>query len=387
MNKEFVTAIILAAGCGSRMGMDKTKQSINICGKSVLWHTVNTFSLSKEVDAIVVVCRDDECAWARSELSEFDKITVITSGGNTRAESARKGFLVVPSETKYVAIHDAARCLITSENVDNVIKSAYINGAATAAIAVTDTLKSADNGFIGSTISRVGLFSAQTPQVFSYKIYQSALELGVCDSSITDDNMLVEKLGVKISVVDTGKQNIKITTREDLDYAEYIISGREKMREIRIGHGYDVHRFVPERKLILGGVDIPFELGLLGHSDADVLTHAIMDAILGACGLGDIGRHFPDSSDEFKGISSLELLRRVALIVDRSGFEIVNIDATIVMQKPKVAPYICDMVSNIAKILEIEQGRINVKATTEEHLGFTGRLEGVSAHAVASVKK
>ena len=156
---------------------------------------------------------------------------------------------------------------------------------------------------------------------------------------------------------------------------------------MKIGHGYDVHKLVEGRKLIIGGVDIPYNKGLLGHSDADVLTHAIMDAILGACGLGDIGRHFPDSSDEFKGISSLELLRRVALIVDQSGFEIVNIDATIVMQKPKVAPYICDMVSNIAKILDIEQGRINVKATTEEHLGFTGRLEGVSAHAVASVKK
>lgn len=387
MKKNYVTAIILAAGCGSRMGMDKTKQSIKLFGKSVLWHTVNAFSLCTEVDAIVVVCREDECTWAKSELSGFDKLAVITPGGDTRAESARMGFVAIPEATDYVAIHDAARCLITPKDIENVINSAYISGAATAATAVTDTLKATDSGVITSTLSRVGVYSAQTPQVFAREIYRNALDASACDPSVTDDNMLVERLGVNISVVDTGKRNIKITTREDLDYAEYIISGREQMREIRIGHGYDVHRFVPERRLVLGGVDIPFELGLLGHSDADVLTHAIMDAILGACGLGDIGRHFPDSSDEFKGISSLELLRRVCSLVNQSGFEIVNIDATVVMQKPKVAPYICDMVSNIAKILDIEQGRINIKATTEEHLGFTGRLEGVSAHAVASVKK
>ena len=159
------------------------------------------------------------------------------------------------------------------------------------------------------------------------------------------------------------------------------------MNEIRVGHGYDVHRLVEGRKLILGGVEIPFEKGLLGHSDADVLTHAIMDALLGACALGDIGRHFPDSAGEFKDISSLELLKRVKCLICDREYSIVNIDATLVMQRPKVSPYIDQMISNISEILDIEQGRINIKATTEEKLGFTGSGDGASAHAIATVKK
>ena len=159
------------------------------------------------------------------------------------------------------------------------------------------------------------------------------------------------------------------------------------MDEIRVGHGYDVHRFAEGRKLILGGVDIPSEKGLLGHSDADVLLHAIMDAMLGACGLGDIGRHFPDNDESYKDISSLTLLRKTYDLVREQGYTVNNVDATVVMQSPKIAHYIARMVSNIAEILEIESGRVNVKATTEEKLGFTGRLEGVSAHAVVTVKK
>ena len=159
------------------------------------------------------------------------------------------------------------------------------------------------------------------------------------------------------------------------------------MNEIRIGHGYDVHRLVPDRKLILGGVDIPHEKGLLGHSDADVLVHAIMDAMLGACALGDIGRHFPDSDEKYRGISSLVLLEKVNDLILKNGYSLVNIDATIVIQQPKIAPHIDKMVNNISKILKIEQSRINIKATTEEKLGFTGSMDGVSAHAVVSVKK
>ena len=159
------------------------------------------------------------------------------------------------------------------------------------------------------------------------------------------------------------------------------------MCEFRVGHGYDVHKLVEGRRLILGGVDVPFERGLLGHSDADVLVHAIMDALLGGAALGDIGRHFPDSSDEFRGISSLELLARVRDLIEKEGFSVVNIDATIILQKPKIAHFVAEMKTNISKILDIDEGRVNIKATTEEHLGFTGRGEGVSAHAVAMLSK
>ena len=159
------------------------------------------------------------------------------------------------------------------------------------------------------------------------------------------------------------------------------------MAEIRVGHGYDVHRFAEGRKLILGGVEIPSDTGLLGHSDADVLLHAIMDAMLGATGLGDIGRHFPDSDEKYKGMSSLKLLAEVAELIRAQGYLVNNIDATIVMQSPKISPYVSGMIANISNTLGIDQGRINVKATTEERLGFTGRLEGVSAHAVVTLKK
>ena len=199
--------------------------------------------------------------------------------------------------------------------------------------------------------------------------------------------MLVESMGVQISVVDIGKENIKITTPEDLGYAEYVIKRRADMSEIRVGHGYDVHRFAEGRRLIIGGVDIPFEKGLLGHSDADVLLHAIMDAMLGAAALGDIGRHFPDNDEMYKGISSLLLLRKVAELIGVQGYCVNNIDATLVMQSPKISPYVDGMIDNISNTLGIERGRINVKATTEERLGFTGRLEGVSAHAVVTIKK
>ncbi len=386
-NQGYVTVIILAAGSGTRMGADKTKQKINICNKSILWHSVKAFSDSGSVDSIVVVCRGDEIDWAKEELAEFPKIDSIVAGGNTRAESARLGFEAVVNKSGFVAVHDGARCLVKTADIDAVILAAFSHGAATAAVSVTDTLKFSDDGFIKNTVSRSNLYCAQTPQVFSCKLYADALSKSEDNEGMTDDNMLMEKLGVRVAIVITSKQNIKITTKEDLDYAEYILSGGGRMKEIRTGHGYDVHRFAEGRRLILGGVEIPFEKGLLGHSDADVLVHAIMDSLLGACGLGDIGRHFPDNSHEFKDISSLVLLGRVKELVKNGGFDIINIDATLVMQRPKIAEYINEMTNNIADILEIDRGRVNIKATTEEHLGFTGRMEGVSAHSVANVKK
>ena len=385
--KNNVTAVILAAGIGSRMGSRTTKQRMNICGKSVLWHCVKAFSDCRDITSIVIVCRECEVSWARKTVAEFDKILAVIPGGETRAESAKIGFNSVPEKTDFVAIHDAARCLVTEKIISDVVKAAYKNCAATAATAVVDTLKSVDKGMITCTVSRDGLFSAQTPQVFKKSMYAKALLEVSQDEGITDDNMLIERIGGKVAVVDTGRENIKITTKSDLEYAEYVINRRYEMGDVRIGHGYDVHRLVEGRRLILGGVEIPYEMGLLGHSDADVLTHAIMDALLGACGLGDIGRHFPDTSSEFKDISSLELLSRVSRLISKVGYKIVNIDATVVLQKPRVAPIIEEIVSNYANILKISKSRINIKATTEEHLGFTGRLEGISAHAVASVKK
>ena len=361
---------------------------MTILGESVLFRSVKAFNESDLVDSIVVVTRVDELEWVREELKGFSKVCAIVIGGKTRAESAKLGFAYIPESATFVAIHDAARCLITTDMINAVAEAAFVHGAATAATAVTDTVKQVgEDGFVDKTLSRGELMLAQTPQIFARGLYETALYAIKPDNSITDDNMMVELTGAKVYPVETGKQNIKITTIDDIAYAEFVLERRSSMNEIRIGHGYDVHRLVPDRKLILGGVDIPHEKGLLGHSDADVLVHAIMDAMLGACALGDIGRHFPDNDEKYRGISSLVLLEKVNDLILKNGYSLVNIDATIVIQQPKIAPHIDKMINNISKILKIEQSRINIKATTEEKLGFTGSMDGVSAHAVVSVKK
>lgn len=383
------SAVILAGGIGSRMNADKTKQFISICGKTVIERTVFAFDACDEIDEIIVVLREEEIDSFNSIINKtaLRKPLKIANAGTCRAESAKKGFSLVGRECDYVAIHDAARCLVTPEMIAKVVKSAHKFGAASAVCSIRDTVKTVDeNGMICSTLPREKLFRAQTPQVFSKEIYIKALEECEDLGRITDDNMLLEGIGAKICAVDLGTTNLKITTSEDLVFARNIINGEEVgMSNLRIGHGYDVHRLTEGRKLIIGGVEIPHNKGLFGHSDADVLVHAIMDSLLGAAGLGDIGRHFPDGSNEFLGISSIHLLTRVHDLLHKNGYSIVNIDATLVLQSPKVSPYVDKMRSNIAFALGIPQNCVNIKATTEEHLGFSGREEGASAHAVSMI--
>ncbi len=388
MDKFNTAAIILAGGTGSRMQSDKTKQFIDILGKTVLERTVLAFDKCELINEIVVVVREGEESDAITLINKLNisKSFKTVIGGACRAESAKNGFLAISQDTDFVAVHDAARCLITPEMIDKVVKMAYKTSAATAVCSVSDTVKQVDkDGKIVATIPRETVFRAQTPQVFSKDVYNRALIRCEDLSGITDDNMLLENIGADIYAVDLGYNNIKITTQEDLRLAKNILTerGENVMNGFRVGHGYDVHKLVTGRKLILGGVEIPHETGLLGHSDADVLLHAIMDALLGAAALGDIGKHFPDTSEEYKGISSLHLLTRVTDLIKKKCFSVLNIDATIVMQRPKIATFIPKMVSNIAFAIGIAEDCINVKATTEEHLGFTGREEGVSAHCVA----
>ena len=370
------------------MQSDKTKQFIDILGKTVLERTVLAFDKCELINEIVVVVREGEESDAITLINKLNisKSFKTVIGGACRAQSAKNGFLAISQDTDFVAVHDAARCLITPEMIDKVVKMAYKTSAATAVCSVSDTVKQVDkDGKIVATIPRETVFRAQTPQVFSKDVYNRALIRCEDLSAITDDNMLLENIGADIYAVDLGYNNIKITTQEDLRLAKNILTerGENVMNGFRVGHGYDVHKLVAGRKLILGGVEIPHETGLLGHSDADVLLHAIMDALLGAAALGDIGKHFPDTSEEYKGISSLHLLTRVTDLIKKKGFSVLNIDATIVMQRPKIATFIPKMVSNIAFAIGIAEDCINVKATTEEHLGFTGREEGVSAHCVA----
>ena len=384
-----MAAIILAAGVGSRMGGDKTKQRIILDGKSVLKRTLLAFDAARSVKEIIVVTREDEIEFARSEARGISKPVKVVVGGAFRAESARLGFLEVGDKIDLVAIHDAARCLVSPEMIDRVAEAADIHGCASAACRVHDTVKITDNnGFAVGTQDRASLMRAQTPQIFKRELYERAVVEVRIDESITDDNSLVERIGERIFLVDTGNNNLKITEPSDIPMALGVIRDREGTKvSIRIGHGYDVHRFAKGRELVLGGVSVPHTVGLLGHSDADVLLHAIMDALLGAAALGDIGKHFPDSSEEYLGASSLNLLTKVGKLLSDNGYSVSNIDATLVLQAPKIAPFIDKMRENIAFALNADVSCVSVKATTEEKLGFTGSGEGAAAHAVALITK
>ena len=254
---------------------------------------------------------------------------------------------------------------------------------AIAAVPATYTMKIAHDKRVINTPDRKDLWQVNTPQIFKKDILAKAYEKAYADHFYgTDDAMLVERLGETVKIIEDIPENIKITHPGDMILVEQMITGGKGASMQRVGQGYDVHKLVDGRKLILGGVDIPHEKGLDGHSDADVLIHAIMDAILGAAALGDIGKHFPDTDDQYKNIDSMFLLYGVRKLMEVNGFSIQNIDATLILQAPKVAPYIEKMRKNIAEKLGLDISQVSVKATTEEGLGFTGRKEGVAAMAV-----
>lgn len=372
-----IIAIIAAAGSGTRMGSGIPKQFLEIEGKPVLVKTVLAFSQNQYIDGFFVVTGKEYVDKTTALLKEVPKFMGALEGGKERQDSVYSGILNLPEDTDYVLIHDGARPFVTQEIVDDVIKKTIEKRAAVAAVELKDTIKTiGEDNIFSSTLVRNELRAIQTPQGFEYnlllKAYKSAYEE---DYYGTDDAVLVERIGHPVYSVQGDYSNIKITTKEDMPM------------EYRIGNGYDVHRLVENRKLIIGGVDIPYHVGLLGHSDADVLIHAVMDSILGAAALGDIGKHFPDSDEAFKGISSMELLECVGRLIYDKGYSIGNIDATVIAQAPKLAPFIEQMKINIAEMLKISHNKVNVKATTTEKLGFTGRGEGIAAESVCILNK
>ena len=380
-------AIILAAGTGTRMG-GISKASLDVLGTPALLRTARAFDECKTVDFLILCVKEDEKEWAKSIAKSIKKPYNVISGGKTRQESASIALGSVPEGFDYVAVHDGARCLICAEDIDKVVLCAYENGAAAACTKVTDTVKFSSDGFVKATVDRENLYSVQTPQVFAKSEYERAMDSAMKSGrSYTDDCGLFEDGKLKIKLVETSKNNIKLTTPDDVMTAEAILSKKEGVGMIRVGHGYDAHRLTEGRPLILGGVNVPFEKGLYGHSDADVLVHAVMDAMLGAAALGDIGKYFPPSDDAYKGISSMILLEKVNDILKENGFAVSNIDATVVAQKPRLADYLRGMRENIAKTVGISPDTVSVKATTEEKMGFTGSLEGIAAHCVCLIEK
>lgn len=379
----FVSVIIAAAGQSSRMGSDISKQLLEISGKTVLEYSLDAFSKSEYVKEIIVSSKKEEVETVSSLCDKYKKVKCVVEGGRIRQESVYKAMMQVSAESQIVAIHDAARPLISTEEIDNIILCANEHGAVCPVSKIADTVKKVSDNVITETLDRSVLFLASTPQTFKTEIYREALTKIKDGQIFTDDCSIVENNGVKVHTYVMEKDNTKITTISDL----IGVSHKLEKNCLRVGHGYDVHRLVSDRALIIGGVNIPHETGLLGHSDADVLVHAIMDAILGGAGLGDIGRHFPDTDKEFLGISSIELLKRVKSLISKEGYSIENIDATIIAQAPKLSPHIPEMISNIAIALDVSPSQVNVKATTEEHLGFTGEKLGISAHSVVMLKK
>lgn len=370
--KKTVSAILVAAGASSRMGFDKLSFSIH--GKTVLQRSMEAFDNHPAVDELVLVAGKNRAA-VEALAEQCKKPVRIVQGGATRAISVQNGVLAAGGEL--LAIHDAARPFVSEKVITDALAAAERCGAAAPAVPVKDTIKLVSRGeqvTVVNTPDRASLMAVQTPQCFEKKLYLDALEK-VHSDTVTDDCSLMELAGYTVQLTEGDYENYKITTPEDL-------RGETRMR---IGHGYDVHRLVEGRKLILGGVEIPYEKGLLGHSDADVLAHAVMDALLGAAALGDIGKHFPDTDPAYKGADSLRLMAHVGKLLRDKGYSIENVDATILCQAPKLAPHIQTMRENMARVLEIDVDRMSVKATTEEHLGFTGEGLGIAVHSVALI--
>jgi 2-C-methyl-D-erythritol 4-phosphate cytidylyltransferase / 2-C-methyl-D-erythritol 2,4-cyclodiphosphate synthase len=376
-------AIIPAAGHGTRMNLDHPKQYHLLAGQPILIHTVRAFSLNSHIGLIVVVV---PAAWMARTRELLDKYhlthnVTVAAGGKRRQDSVLAGLAVLNENVDIVLVHDGARPLVSDDLISRCYEGAIRYGAVIAAIRVKDTLKRCSPALtVSGTVDRENLWQAQTPQAASLHLLKQAYAR-VGDHDVTDEASLLELSGIPVAVVEGAETNIKITRPEDLVLAEKIMH-EDTQKQSRIGHGFDAHRLVPDRKLILGGISLPHNRGLAGHSDADVLTHALCDAILGALGEGDIGRHFPDSDTRFHDIYSISLLEHVAGLMEKKGFGIANADITLICQEPKIAPYVDQMRDILARTCRTGPERINVKATTTEKMGYTGRMEGISCHAV-----
>lgn len=382
INNKKIAVIIAAAGSGSRMGSGIPKQYRNIGGIPMLIRTLQKFRDHGAFDVFCVVADKEHLSLAQGLLDQagFSETRVV-EGGKQRHESIYQGLRDLPEDVDYVVIHDAARPFVSQKIIDDTLEQVLLYNAVVVGVPPKDSmLKAPENqdgtGWVSEYLTRKELVSVQTPQAFSREWILDAMDQREASGNFgTDDGFLILQAGYPLRVIAGDYKNSKITTREDLPL------------ETRVGNGFDVHQLVEGRKLILGGMEIPHEKGLLGHSDADVLTHAIMDALLGAAGEGDIGRHFPDTSQEYKDISSLLLLERVSTILKEKGWTIGNIDATLLCQRPKLAGYMKSMEENLARALGIGMDQIGVKATTTEKLGFTGREEGIACMAVCLINK
>jgi 2-C-methyl-D-erythritol 4-phosphate cytidylyltransferase/2-C-methyl-D-erythritol 2,4-cyclodiphosphate synthase len=381
-----VSAIIAAGGRGARLGGDRPKQFLSLGGRPILQRSVDAFVLSDRIADVVVALPRDGVDRVPEYLRGRSKPIEIVEGGARRQDSVANAFALVSGRADVVVIHDAARPLVSADVIRRTVDAAVECGAAISALPATDTVKQGDaNRFIVGTLPRGEIFLAQTPQAFRVDVLREALAQAGASADATDEATLAERAGHRVRLIDGDPRNVKITTLDDLAAAERLIGSHDGVgaTTLRIGNGYDLHRLIAGRRLILGGVLIPFEKGLDGHSDADAVCHAVTDAILGGAGAGDIGRHFPDTDAAWKDADSLALLARATRLIAAAGFSVVNVDVVVIAQRPKLVAHIDAMCANLAGALGIAADRVSVKGKTNEGVGSIGAGESIAVHAVA----
>ena len=373
--------VIVAAGRGLRAGGEVPKQWRDVAGIPIAERTLRAMHSHPAVSEIVMVLHPDDTdlsIWSR------DLVSSHVTGGETRSASVKAGLGALSEKTTHVLIHDVARPLVTSKVIDGVIEALNLHDAAAPALAVTDALWRGENGSVSATVDRSNLFRAQTPQGFELKKIRAAHD--GAEAEAADDVEVARAAGLRVVITEGDPDNIKITHPQDFERAEKILRARQVSHmDIRVGNGFDVHRFGPGEKVILCGIDIPHSRGLQGHSDADVALHTVTDAIYGALAEGDIGRHFPPSDPQWKDAASDIFLAHAVKLAADKGFRISNVDCTLICELPKIGPHAAKMQSNLARILETDASRVSIKATTSEKLGFTGREEGIACMATVTL--
>ena len=377
MKNNKVYAVILSAGKGERAKLNKNKNFAVLGGEPVIFKTCKVFDESRHVDELIVVYREGELIEIKNYLSSIKKPIKFVVGGETRFQSVKNALNTL--DNGIVLLHDGARPFIYKETIEKCVLSVLRYGSGVLGGKLTETVLDTDgNGNILSS-QRVNRYSAKTPQAFYVSEIKKAYELCSNPKKFTDDAGVYCNYIGKCRLVEGGEDNVKLTYPEDFK--------EDNFNDFKVGTGFDLHVLVENRKLILGGIEIPHVKGLLGHSDADVLTHAIMDALLSALSLRDIGYHFSDKSPEFKDISSMVLLERVLKMVKNEGYEVNNISAVIMAEKPKMSGYVSAITENLANAIGIDAKNIGVTLTTLEGIGVVGREEGIAVQAYCSVKK
>ncbi len=388
MRPAVVSAILAAGGIGARLGAGQPKQFLELEGRSMLELSLAVLATHPDVDEVVVALPATHLEPLPECLTRAWPCPVrAVSGGARRQDSVAHAFAAIAASAEVVLVHDAARPFASADLVRRMIAAARASGAAIPAVAATDTVKLGRGGdggrFVAATVPRQDVYLAQTPQAFTRGVLAAALAEGARADVATDEAGLVERLGGQVAIVDGEPANMKITTPEDLAVARARTQREAAPVTIRIGNGYDLHRLVAGRPLILGGVTIPFETGLDGHSDADIVCHAVTDAVLGAAALGDIGRLFPDTDPAWKGADSVALLTQAMTHVHGAGYVVGNVDVTVIAQRPKLLPYLAAIRANLAAALGVAESAVSVKGKTNEQVDSMGRGESMACHAVA----